>query len=65
MQYNSPLPKQMRSHNQVKLFEMFIYASKIVPRDAQTNESKFEEIELQYWGSHMQRGISRFLLKKL
>ena len=46
MKHNLLLPKQTASQNQAKLFEMFIYTSKIVPGDAQTNESNFEKINL-------------------
>ena len=44
MQHNSPLPKQITGQNQVELFKMFIYISKIVPRDPQANKSNFEKI---------------------
>ena len=33
---------------------MFIYISKIVPRDSQANESNFEKIDL-WWISHANR----------
>ena len=46
MQYNSSLYKQTTGQNRAKLFEMFIYISKIVPRDSQVNESNFEKIDL-------------------
>ena len=46
MQHNSPLPKQMACRNRAKLFEMFMYISKIVPWDPQANESNFEKIHL-------------------
>ena len=46
MQYNLSLPKQTTGQNQVKLLEMFIYTSKIVPWDPQENESKLEKINL-------------------
>ena len=46
MQHNSSLYKQTTGQNQAKLFEMFIYISKIVPRDSQANESNFEKIDL-------------------
>ena len=38
----------MTSQNHTKPFEMFIYISKVVPRDPQANESNFEKINL--WG---------------
>ena len=46
MQNNSTLYKQMTGQNRTKLCEMFIYISKIVPRDSQANESNFEKIDL-------------------
>ena len=46
MQHNSSLYKQMTGQNQTKLFKMFIYISKIVPRDSQANELNFEKIGL-------------------
>ena len=35
----------MTGQNRTKLFEMFIYISKIVPQDSQANESNFEKID--------------------
>ena len=46
MQPNSSLYKQTTGQNRAKLFKMFIYISKIVPRDSQANESNFEQINL-------------------
>ena len=46
MQYNLSLYKQTTGQNRAKLFEMFIYISKIVPRDSQANELNFEKIDL-------------------
>ena len=46
MQHNLSLHKQMTGHNQAKLFQMFIYISKIVPWDPHANESNFEKIDL-------------------
>ena len=51
MKHNLQLPKQTIGQNQAKLFEMFIYASKIVPGDAQMNELNFEKINV-CWTSH-------------
>ena len=44
MQHNLSLYKQ--TTGQKKLFENFIYISKIVPRDLHANESNFEKIDL-------------------
>ena len=38
---------------------MFIYISKIVPRDPQENESNFEKIDL-WWISHVNGNIKIF-----
>ena len=46
MPYNSSLYKQTTGQNRAKLFEMFIYISKIFPLDSQANESNFEKIDL-------------------
>ena len=54
MQHNWSLHKQTTGQNRTKLFEMFIYISKIVPRDSQANESNFEKINL-WWISHGNR----------
>ena len=54
MQHNSSLHKQMTGQNPAKLFKMFIYLSKIVPRDAQANESNFEKFDL-WWILHENR----------
>ena len=54
MQLNSSLYKQTTGQNQTKLCKMFIYISKIVPRDSQVNESNFEKIDL-WWISQANR----------
>ena len=46
MQHNLSLYKQMTGQNRTKLFDMFIYISKIVPQDSQANERNFEKINL-------------------
>ena len=46
MQHNTSLYIQATGQNQTKLCKMFIYKSKIVPRDSQANESNFKKINL-------------------
>jgi len=43
VKFNSPLPRQTAGQNQAKLLEMFIYISKIVPQNAQANESNLRK----------------------